>query len=60
MGKIMKLLPGAPEMKEPVVIGVQGLINLGTVAHPAGEKKKITRRHKPGKHQKNRLAPFGG
>jgi hypothetical protein len=49
----MKLLPGAPEMKEPIAMGVQGLINLGTVVHPAGEKKKITRRHKPGKHQKN-------
>jgi len=61
----MKLPPGTPEMKNPIMknpiaIGIQGLINLGAVAHPAGEKKKIARRHKPGKHQKNPAAPFLG
>jgi len=27
MGEIMQLLPGAPEMEEPIAIGVQSLIN---------------------------------
>jgi hypothetical protein len=60
MGEIMKLSPGAPEMKNPIAMGIQGLINPGAAAHPAGEKKKIARRHKPGKHQKNPAAPFLG
>jgi len=60
MGKVMKLLPGAPEVKEPMAIGIQRLINLSTVANSAGEENKITCRHKPGKHQKNPSAPFWG
>jgi hypothetical protein len=58
VGEIMKLAPGAPEMKKPAAIGMQGAINFGAVANPAGEKKKIARGHKPGKHQKDPTASF--
>jgi hypothetical protein len=58
VGEIMKLAPGAPEMKKPAAMGIQRLISFGAVANPAGEKKKIARGHKPGKHQKDPAASF--
>jgi hypothetical protein len=45
-------------MKNPAAIGIQGSINFGAVANPAGEKKKIARGYKPGKHQKDPPASF--